>query len=137
MARRSTEVCTTSGSSPASRSSSPPRVASSRPFADRSTSTQPVNRFLAFHSLSPCRSSTNVPTFMRGRLSADFWLAIRRIGEVSKGFEVAQRLAALDPPVPLLLDRGPEAELERLVETLVGVGEDAAQDAVDILRSHS
>ena len=30
------------------------------PASVRPTSTQPVNRFLAFHSLCPCRSSTNV-----------------------------------------------------------------------------
>ncbi len=42
------------GSRPASFSSSPPRTASS-PFSLRSTSTHPVNRFFAFHSLSPWR----------------------------------------------------------------------------------
>src|SRR5690349_3242527 len=62
MARFSTEVCTTSGNSPDSRISSPPRRASASPLALRSTSTQPVNRFLAFHSLSPCRKSTSLPT---------------------------------------------------------------------------
>src|SRR4051794_17540090 len=62
MARRRTEVWTTSGSRPAPRRSSPPRIASSRPLADRSTSTHPVNRFFAFQSLSPCRNSTKVPT---------------------------------------------------------------------------
>src|SRR5690242_14569751 len=61
MARRRTLVCTTSGSTPLSFSSSPPRRASASPLASRSTSTQPVKRFLAFHSLLPCRSSTKVP----------------------------------------------------------------------------
>src|SRR5688572_3679636 len=61
MARRSTLVCATSGSRPCSRSSSPPRRASASPLALRSTSTQPVNRFLAFHSLSPCRNRTSTP----------------------------------------------------------------------------
>src|SRR3989442_8035655 len=44
----------------ASSSSSPPVTASSSPFSDRSTSTQPVNRPSAFHTLSPCLRSTNV-----------------------------------------------------------------------------
>src|ERR1051325_6028819 len=35
--------------------SSPPRTASFSPFSLRLTSTQPVNRFFAFHSLSPWR----------------------------------------------------------------------------------
>src|SRR3954449_13543656 len=96
MARRRTDVWTTSGSSPASRNSSPPRTASARPFSLRSTSTQPVNRFLAFHSLSPCLSSTSAPTPRRGRL-----LLGEQVGE---GLEVLQRLTALDPPGPLLLD---------------------------------
>src|SRR4051794_34785500 len=61
MARLSTEVCATSGSSPLSASSSPPRAASARPFSDSGTSTHPVNRLALFHSLSPCRSSTSVP----------------------------------------------------------------------------
>ena len=55
MARFCTEVCSTSGSRPASLSSSPPRTASFSPFSVRFTSTQPVNRFFAFHSLSPWR----------------------------------------------------------------------------------
>src|SRR5215471_1248222 len=38
------------------------------PFAERPTSTQPVNRPLEFHSLSPWRSSTRVP--MRASLAA-------------------------------------------------------------------
>ena len=59
MARRSTDVCTTSGSSPRSASSSPPRLGLGAALvATAPTSTQPVNRFLAFQSLSPCRSRT-------------------------------------------------------------------------------
>jgi hypothetical protein len=53
MARVSTEVCTTSGFRPDSASSLPPFAASCAPAADRPTSTQPVNRPLEFHSLSP------------------------------------------------------------------------------------
>ena len=37
-----------------------PRTASARPFSVSATSTQPVKRFLAFHSLSPWRSRTSV-----------------------------------------------------------------------------
>src|SRR4051812_13552415 len=61
IARRSTEVCSTSGSRPVSARSSPPREASARPLSDSGTSTHPVNRLALFHSLSPCRSSTSVP----------------------------------------------------------------------------
>ena len=56
MALVSTEVCSTVGSRPALASSSPPSRACSSPSSVRSTSTQPVNRFFAFHSLSPWRS---------------------------------------------------------------------------------
>ncbi|CAM5633753.1 hypothetical protein SVIOM342S_04451 [Streptomyces violaceorubidus] len=55
IARFWTDVWTTSGSRPASLSSSPPRVTSFSPFGVRLTSTQPVNRFFSFHSLSPWR----------------------------------------------------------------------------------
>src|SRR3954454_16187938 len=60
MARLSSEVCTTSGRKPASTSFSPPATASPRPFSVRGTSTQPVNRFFAFQSLSPWRSRISV-----------------------------------------------------------------------------
>src|SRR5215218_9885177 len=60
IARRCTDVCSTSGRIPAAVSSSPPRRASASPLAVRSTSTQPVKRFFAFHSLSPWRSRTSV-----------------------------------------------------------------------------
>ena len=60
MARRCSEVWTTSGRMPASFSSAPPSTASVSPFSVRATSTQPVNRFFAFQSLSPWRSSTSV-----------------------------------------------------------------------------
>src|SRR3984957_674397 len=60
MARFSPDVCTRSGARPVSRSSLPPLAASPAPCSDRPTSTQPVNRPSAFHSLSPCRSSTSV-----------------------------------------------------------------------------
>ena len=50
-----------------------------------------------------------------------------------EGLEVAGRLAPRDPPLPLLADGGGEAELEDRVERLVGVGEDGAQDAVELV----
>ena len=60
IARFCSEVCATSGRIPCSSSIWPPRVASASPFAVRFTSTQPVNRFSAFHSLSPWRSRIRV-----------------------------------------------------------------------------
>ena len=85
MARRSTDVCTTSGSRPDSRISSPPRRASASPLALRSTSTQPVNRFLAFHSLSPCRKSTSVPTSLMPPSSRTESLRQHRTSDVRCG----------------------------------------------------
>ena len=59
IARRSSDVCTTSGSSPRSREQLAAARGLRRPLARTGrTSTQPVNRFLAFHSLSPWRSRT-------------------------------------------------------------------------------
>ena len=60
MARRSSEVCRTSGATPASVSSAPPRIASVVPFSDSGTSTHPVNWFSAFQVLSPCRNRIKV-----------------------------------------------------------------------------
>src|SRR6202050_4747854 len=60
MALVSTEVCTMSGRTPASSSSLPLLTASSTPFGDRPTSTQPVNSPSEFQTLSPCLISTNV-----------------------------------------------------------------------------
>ena len=51
----------------------------------------------------------------------------------AEGLEVAGRLAPGDPPLPLLADRGGEAELEDRVERLVGVGEHGAEDAVELV----
>ena len=50
------------GQQAGSTSSSPPRRASASPAAVRSTSTQPVNRFFWFQSLSPWRSRISVGT---------------------------------------------------------------------------
>ncbi len=60
IARRSSEVCTTSGSRPASAINSPPRWASASPVVDNGTSTQPVKRFFSFQSLCPWRKSSRV-----------------------------------------------------------------------------
>src|ERR1700683_1855859 len=60
MALVSTEVCTMSGRTPASSSCLPLLTASSTPFGDRPTSTQPVNSPSEFQTLSPCLISTNV-----------------------------------------------------------------------------
>src|SRR5262249_2401929 len=79
MARVSTEVCTTSGRSPASRSSRPPAVASRAPFSESPTSTQPVNRPSEFHVLSPCLSSPSVD--MPPSLSAALYRPADRVCE--------------------------------------------------------
>ena len=63
-------------------------AASAAPFSDRSTSTQPVNRFLAFHSLSPWRSSTRVPVAVTGAILPD------RSGDGSVRLGVLDRSAA-------------------------------------------
>src|SRR3954469_16276463 len=98
IARLSSEVCSTSGVRSASSRRSPAAAASPSPFAERSTSTQPVNRPSEFHTLSPCRSKTKVA--MQGILP---------IQEMGERLEVGKRLPALAPPVPFFLDRGLEA----------------------------
>src|SRR5215472_3659228 len=59
MARRCTDVCTTSGSRPPLAISFPAATAWRTPRLLSPTSIQPVNRSSAFHSLSPCRNSTS------------------------------------------------------------------------------
>ena len=65
MARRSSEVCRTSGQQPGlgEELAAPARLLLALCRRGR-TSTHPVNRFFSFHSLWPCRSSTSVPTVM-------------------------------------------------------------------------
>ena len=58
------------------------------------------------------------------------------IGEGGERLQVAQRLPALDPPVPLAADRGAEADLQHGVEVVVGVAEHRAEDAVELLGGH-
>ena len=53
---RNKDVCTKSGNKPRSAKSTPPRFASASPDGDKRTSTQPVNKFFAFHSDSPWRN---------------------------------------------------------------------------------
>src|SRR5579883_3445692 len=159
IARRSTEVCTTSGSRPRSASSLPPRIASSSPWAVRSTSTQPVKRFFAFHALSPWRSSTRRYESAMGRA---YRVGLRRLCGRSSGetgrdrrcsvaggcrrgrgrgrcvrpqpFERGQvpgRFAALEPPLPLAPDGAGESELEQGVEAGVRGVEHGAEQLVD------
>src|ERR1700759_121408 len=106
MARRSKEVCTTSGARPASTSNSPPRRASASPVAVRSTSTHPVNRFFLFQSLSPWRSRIRVGTRSFCRVGDG------ALGEVPERLQVGQRLVVLHPPGPLAADGRAEAEFE-------------------------
>src|SRR3954454_2573757 len=93
MARRSTEVCSTSGSTPASAISEPPRAASVRPFSVSGTSTQPVKRFFAFHSLSPWRSRTRVYGALVMRVSL---VAAVRPAELGDGASAERSGAAGD-----------------------------------------
>src|SRR5947209_18049513 len=131
MARRNTDVCRTSGSSPFAAISSPPRVASARPVSDSGTSTQPVNRLSLFHSLPPWRRRPSVPGAVTAVILPDRRTAGSRclravspgqgggpvapppggIGEGRERLQVPQRLPALDPPGPFALDRGAEADL--------------------------
>ena len=53
IARLSSEVCTTSGSTPASAIKPPASIPSIIPTSVRSTSTHPVKMPFAFHSLCP------------------------------------------------------------------------------------
>ena len=121
------------------------------PWSDRSTSTQPVNRFFAFQSLSPWRSSTSVSTVMRRRLACagcpgrSGWqsagvLAGRRspvrVRRWAKASRLRSRLPPLDPPGPLLLHRLEEAERQQLVESAVGRVEDDPEHAVEVRRRH-
>src|SRR3954453_11601735 len=117
IARRSSEVWTTSGRIPASRSCSPPRTASSRPRSERATSTQPVKRFSAFQTLSPWRSRTRV------------WVMSARGGGRTLGGRLGRRWGGGVQPLPLAVvvhDRDAHArglavvELEREVDELPG-----------------
>ena len=56
MARRMSDVCTSSTSRPSAASSLPASRASEIPTSVRSTSTQPVKRLAQFHSDCPCRT---------------------------------------------------------------------------------
>src|SRR5438034_11113202 len=62
--------------------------------------------------------------------------AAGRVGEAGERPQVGQRLAAADPPVPLPADRRGEPGLEQHVERLVGVGQHAAKQPVDLLLGH-
>src|SRR3954447_14138400 len=60
--------------------------------------------------------------------------AARGIGEAGERLKICQALPALLTPLPLPADRAGEADLERDVEVLVGVGEDATEQPVDLVR---
>ena len=97
MARVSTEVCTMSGCRPEAASSLPPLTASCAPTSDRPTSTQPVNRPLEFHSLSPCRSSTRV--FMVTKpIGGTGWGLTGLLRACSEGALAGSRPSACTPP---------------------------------------
>ena len=66
----------------------PAALASSTPCADRSTSRQPVNRFLRFHSLWPWRTRTRVPDMLAPVSTGMRWV---RSGETE---HVAHRIKA-------------------------------------------
>ena len=64
IARRSSEVCSDVGQHTGSREQLAAAARLRLALLGQGTSTQPVNRFIAFHSLSPWRSSTRVPILM-------------------------------------------------------------------------
>src|SRR6185437_16177656 len=125
----STDVWTTSGRRPASASMRPPETASLIPFSDNGTSTHPVNRFRAFHSLSPWRSRISVCSGMSANLTSAPGIAVG-LEQVPEGLEVAGRLAPPRAPVPLAADGGQEAQRQQVVERGVGGGQDAAEQGV-------
>src|SRR5262249_48647928 len=110
IARRSSEVCTTSGSTSCSRSSMPPLTASPRPFSVSATSTQPVERLSAFHSLSPWRRRTSVRV-VRASLADR---GQRREGAVVRRARLATRFAGGTLPVTGALLRCHRGELVTL-----------------------
>jgi hypothetical protein len=88
IARRSSEVCTTSGSRPLAQQLAAAAGLGLALLRQVATSTQPVNRFLAFHSLSPWRSST--------RYSLNYWA-------INLGFASAAVLAGFAAQFDYLL----------------------------------
>src|SRR4051794_18852642 len=74
---------------------------------------------------------------MFGR-STDFNVAVSRcgslrLGEARERGEVGGRLTAVLPPGPFTPNARREAELDRGVERLVGIGEHAAEQPVDLV----
>src|SRR6478735_606628 len=98
---------------PASRISSPARAPSARPLSLRGTSTHPVKRFLAFHSLSPWRSRTSWWVMRRPPLVSVLGafvdrrrdLAVERLGRVLGGGVEALVLVARRGGRDVQLDR--------------------------------
>src|SRR5262245_60270065 len=88
------------------------------PAGTRSTSTSPelpLSRGQESHAT--CRSGTRT-----GRHD-ETEEATSRLQPTPEGFEVARRLPATEPPLPLLADGRREAELEDGVEGLVRIGQ--------------
>src|ERR1700742_2699111 len=110
MARVSRLVCRTSGSTPFSRMSAPPRRASRRACSDNCTSTQPVNWLLLFHSLWPWRSRRRVDmvpilAYADGASGPAQRLPFAS-GEPRERLQVGGTLPALAAPRPFASDRG-------------------------------
>src|SRR4051794_32960577 len=106
MARLSTEVYWMSGWIPDSAISCPARLASARPWSLRSTSTQPVKRFLVFQSELPWRNRISVwvmpPAYRgvrHGILGAGQWGMARPTapqGRITRGTTGVNRLRRVD-----------------------------------------
>src|SRR5688572_45323 len=119
IARRSSDVWTRSGSTPASTSMRPPACASVVPLSESGTSTQPVNRLRAFQVLSPWRRRTSVEV-MPPTLPAVSAVVPGGLQQVAERLQVARRLAPVDPPCPFLPHRGEEPDRQQVVERAVG-----------------
>src|SRR3954454_6707700 len=126
IARRNSEVCTTSGVSPASASCCPPRSASARPASLRGTSTQPVKRFSAFQTLSPWRSRTRVVTTGSALVAGGAAVGLVRLGRRARG--AARTLAGR--PARTLAGLGGGA-VEPLVVVAGGNGQEGRGARVD------
>src|SRR5882757_7077185 len=114
--------------------SSPARAASAQPFSVRSTSTHPVNKFSAFHSLSPWRSRISVESPMTAILSRGGSVVL--VDQVRKRLQVLQRLAPRHPPLPLFLDRRPKTQLQQRIEVRVDGFQYLAEHSVDLVGGH-
>src|SRR5882757_8852237 len=62
-------------------------------------------------------------------------LAVLIVYQMLERPQVLQRLAARDPPLPFLLDRGPKTQLQQRIEVLIDGLEHLAEYAVDLVGS--